>query len=121
MNRLRKICLLLLLNGTATGNAYAHAFVDHADPSVGRKVKQMPQEVRIWFTEPVESAVSSIKVFGPAGKQIDKQDLHADANNKALLHLSLPSLAPGTYKVIWQVVSADTHTTKGAFTFQFLP
>jgi methionine-rich copper-binding protein CopC len=121
MNWLTKICLMLLLNGAATGITHAHAFMDHADPPVGSKVKHNPQEVRIWFTEPVEPTNSSIKVFGPTGKQIDKRDLHADANNKALLHLSLPSLTPGTYKIIWQVVSVDTHATKGDFTFQFLP
>jgi copper resistance protein C len=81
----------------------------------------MPNEVRIWFTEPIEPRVSSIKVFDATGKQIDKRDVHLDAKSKALLQVSLPVLAPGTYKVIWQVVSVDTHNTKGDFIFQFLP
>lgn len=27
------------------------------------------------------------------------------------------SLGPGTYSVSWQVVSVDTHTTQGTFSF----
>jgi copper resistance protein C len=27
-------------------------------------------------------------------------------------------LPPGTYKVTWHVVSVDTHTTEGTFTFR---
>jgi len=118
MNRLKNICLMLLLSAGAVGHAHAHAFVDHAEPPVGGKVKQTPQEVRIWFTEKIEPAFSSIKVFDGSGKQIDKGDTHADPANQALLHLSLPPLNAGTYKVVWRVVSVDTHVTKGDFTFQ---
>jgi methionine-rich copper-binding protein CopC len=121
MNWFRNSCLILLLSSAAIAHAYAHAFLDHGDPAVGSKVKQMPREVRIWFTEPIEPAFSSIKVFDATGKQIDKKDTNVDAKNKALLHVSLPSLTPGTYKVVWRVVSIDTHSTKGDFTFQFVP
>jgi copper resistance protein C len=111
---------MLLLSGTAVAHAQAHAFVDHSEPPVGHNVKQMPHEVRIWFTEPIEPARCSIKVFDVTGEQIDKKDMYADAKNKALLHVSLPPLAVGIYKVVWQVVSVDAHTTKGDFTFQFV-
>jgi len=120
MNQFRDTCLILMLCGTAVAHAHAHAFVDHAEPPVGHNVKQMPREVRIWFTEPLEPALCSIKVFDVTGKQIDKKDVHADAKNKRLLHVSLLPLAPGVYKVVWQVVSLDTHATKGDFTFQFV-
>ncbi len=81
----------------------------------------MPHEVRIWFAEPIERALSSIKVFDATGKRIDKKDAHADAKNKTLLQVSLLSLAPGTYKVVWRVVSTDTHATKGDFAFRYAP
>jgi len=112
---------MLLLSGTAVAHAHAHAFVDHAEPPVGHNVKQMPREVRIWFSEPIEPARCSINVFDVTGKQIDKKDVHADAQNKTLLQVSLLSLAPGTYKVVWRVVSTDTHATKGDFAFRYAP
>jgi methionine-rich copper-binding protein CopC len=34
------------------------------------------------------------------------------------LHVALKPLSPGTYKVIWRVLSVDTHRTQGDFTFR---
>lgn len=118
MNRFKSICLMLLLSGAAVAHAHAHAFVDHAEPPVGGKVKQMPQEVRIWFTEKIESSFSSVQVFDASGKEVDKRDVHLDHSDRALLHVSLPQLGAGTYKVAWRVVSVDTHVTNGTFTFR---
>jgi methionine-rich copper-binding protein CopC len=114
----RSIFLALWLTVVLSGVARAHAFIDHADPAAGGKVQKSPNEVRIWFTEKIEPVFSSIKVLDGSGKQIDKGDTHADPANRALLHLSLPPLKTGTYKVVWRVVSLDTHVTKGDFTFQ---
>jgi methionine-rich copper-binding protein CopC len=77
-----------------------------------------PAAVRIWFTEVIESASSSIQVFDATGKQVDKKDTHSDRSNRSLLEVSLSRLVPGTYKVVWRVVSVDTHVTKGDFRFQ---
>ncbi len=102
--------------------ANAHAFMVRAEPRVGSKVKKAPNEVRIWFNEPVKPALSSIMVFDGSGKQIDNKDTHLDRENRALLHVSLRSgLAPGIYKVIWRVTSVDTHVTNGDFRFQVGP
>jgi copper resistance protein C len=49
---------------------------------------------------------------------VDKRDLHLDRSDHALLHVSLPPLSAGTYKVAWRVVSVDTHVTSGNFTFR---
>jgi methionine-rich copper-binding protein CopC len=102
--------------------ADAHAFLIHAEPQVGSKMKKAPNEVRIWFNEPVQQASSTIKVFSGSGKQVDKKDTHLDRGNRALLHVSLTArLASGTYKVIWRVTSVDTHITNGDFRFQIAP
>jgi len=100
------------------GRLEAHAFLQHAEPGVGSTVQTSPSEVRIWFTESIEPAFSTIQVFNASGKEVDKRDVHLDRTNQALLHVSLPRLGAGTYKVIWRVVSVDTHVTNGNFTFQ---
>jgi copper resistance protein C len=96
----------------------AHAFLKDANPGVGSTIQTSPSEVRIRFTENIEPAVSSIQVFNTSGKEVDKRDLHLDRSDHALLHISLPPLAAGTYKVTWRVVSVDTHVTNGDFTFR---
>jgi copper resistance protein C len=122
MNSLCRIlcfCALLLLPAARVS---AHAFLEQSDPPVGGKVHSAPSAVRIWFTEAIEPALSSIKVFDATGKQVDKKDTHSDRGDRSLLHVSLkPSLPSGTYKVIWRVMSVDTHLTNGDFRFQVVP
>ena len=83
---------------------WAHAFLDHAEPAVGGEVHGSPAAVKIWFTERLESALCKLQVFDEYGKEIDKRDQRADSGNGALLMVSLPSLKPGKYKVVWRAV-----------------
>lgn len=115
--RIFSFCLLLIL---LRAELSAHAFLEHSDPPVGGKVHS-PAAVRIWFTEAIESASSSIQVFDATGKQVDKKDMHLDRSNHSLLEVSLPRLGPGIYKVVWRVMSADTRVTNGDFKFQIAP
>ena len=112
--------ILLLIFGASLATLEAHAFLERADPAVGSSVQTSPGEVRIRFTEDVEPAVSCIQVFDASGKEVDKRDLHLDRSDHALLHVSLPQLGPGSYKVAWRVVSVDTHVTNGNFTFRIV-
>jgi methionine-rich copper-binding protein CopC len=100
----------------------AHALILRAEPRVGSRVKKVPDEVRIYFSEPVQAGMSSIQVFDEHGKQVDKKDAHLDRNNPVLVCVSLrPGLERGTYHVIWRVRSVDTHATNGDFRFQVVP
>jgi methionine-rich copper-binding protein CopC len=98
----------------------AHAFVDHSEPAVGSQIHTRPVQVKIWFTEKLEPALSKIQVFDISGQEIDKRDVKIDQSNAALLTVSLPELKPGKYKVAWRAVSVDTHLTTGDFTFEIL-
>ena len=96
----------------------AHAFIQKAEPGVGSTVGTPPNEVKIRFTEKIEATLSRIQVLDASGKEVDKRDVHVDHFDGALLHVSLPWLGAGTYKVFWRVVSIDTHVTNGDFTFR---
>ena len=111
--------LAVLLWGAA--GAGAHAFLDRADPRVGSTVRTPPAQVRLWFTENLEPAFSGMQVVNEAGERVDKGDGQVDPTNLALLRISLPTLPPGTYKVIWRVLSVDSHVTEGDFTFRVAP
>ena len=116
--RILFFCVVVLLSALRVS---AHAFLEHSDPSVGSKMHSAPAGVRIWFTEAIEPRFSSIQVFDATGKQVDKKDTHSDPSNRSLLQVTLPRLGPGSYKVVWRIVSADTHRTNGDFTFQVVP
>src|SRR6478672_7379868 len=116
MKRIIFVFFLIIVAGPA--RLEAHAFLKDAEPSVGSTVQTSPNEVRIRFTENIEPALSSIQILDASGKEVDKRDVHLDRSDHALLHVSLPRLGAGTYKVVWHVVSVDTHVTSGSFTFQ---
>jgi methionine-rich copper-binding protein CopC len=101
--------------------AGAHAFLDHATPAVGSAVRASPAQVQLWFTQQLEPAFSSVRVLDRSGKQVDKGDPQVDRADATLLRVSLPRLAPGTYRVTWRVLSVDTHVTEGDFTFNVIP
>ncbi len=114
----RTIVSLFLIVLTGAARVEAHAFLKDAEPDVGSTIQASPSEVRIRFTENIEPAFSSIQVFDASGKEVDKRDVHLDRSDRALLHVSLPPLIAGIYKVVWRVVSVDTHVTNGSFTFR---
>jgi methionine-rich copper-binding protein CopC len=117
MNCSLRVILTLLVAGLAP-IAWAHAFLERAEPAVGRKVSLAPATVQIWFTEPVEAAFSSIKVFSASGQEVDKRDTQVDPTQRQLLRVSLEHLTPGKYRVVWKAVSVDTHTTTGKYEFE---
>jgi hypothetical protein len=106
------IPLLLLL---VTGEATAHAMLDHAEPRVGNKVATPPREVTLWFTQKLEPSFSSIMVTDSAGKRVDTGKARVSGSQ---MSVALRSGGAGTYHVKWRVLSVDTHTTDGSFTFQ---
>lgn len=101
--------------------AEAHALLDHAVPAVGGTVHAAPAEIQLWFTQDLEAAFSTVRVLDPNGKQVDKVDARVDRNNATLLRVSLWPLAPGIYRVVWRVLSVDTHVTEGDYRFEVAP
>jgi copper resistance protein C len=112
------ILVLWLIIVAGAARLEAHAFLQRAEPAVGSTVQTSPSEVRVLFTENIEPALSTVQVFDASGKEVDKRDMHLERLNHALLHISLARLEAGTYKVVWRVVSVDTHVTNGSFTFR---
>jgi methionine-rich copper-binding protein CopC len=102
--------------------AMGHAFLDRAEPSVGSTVRTPPAEVRLVFTEALESAFSRAEVRDSGGQRVDTGIFQIDPKNRKLLRVPLKQgLAPGAYKVIWRVLSVDTHVTEGDFMFRVSP
>ena len=101
--------------------AFAHAHLDHAIPAVGSTVAASPKEVSLWFTEALEAKFSTIEVHDAQGRSVQAGPATLARDNTAQLSVPLKALSPGTYKVIWRVLSVDTHRTEGDFTFRVGP
>ena len=101
--------------------AVAHAHLDRAMPAPGSVQATPPQDVTIWFTEALEAKFSTIEVRDGKGAVVTSGAAKLAPDNTAQLRVSLKALTPGTYKVIWRVLSVDTHRSKGEFSFKVGP
>ena len=112
--------LLLTLVGwvLGVGLALAHSGLQRAEPPVESKLKRPPSEVKLYFTERLEPAYSTVRVKDGHGAEVDRQDTHVDPSNPLLLRATLQPLEHGDYTVIWRVISVDGHVTEGRFTFR---
>ena len=113
-------CLLaaVLAAPLATSAAFAHAFLDHAVPGVGMTVSGPVRELRLYFTQGVVTAFSHVHLVSSAGAAIPVSKPVNDPSDQQTVIVRLGrALGPGTYSLSWQVVSVDTHTTQGTFTF----
>jgi copper resistance protein C len=119
---MRRYALLAMLSAlavlaTGTADAYAHAYLDRAEPRVGSTVATAPRTLSLRFTQNIEPALSTIEVRNAAGERVDQGRPHSGAS-RTVLQVGLKSLPPGSYQVHWRVLSVDTHTTEGSFSFQ---
>jgi len=92
----------------------AHAFLDHTEPRVGNTVATAPHQVKLWFTQKLEQAFSTVEVTDGSGQRVDTGKPSVNGNELAV---SVKNLAPGSYQVNWHVLSVDTHRTDGNFSF----
>ena len=114
---MRSISFVVVLPLLLLGNevASAHALLEHANPRVGSSVSSPPRELTLWFTQNLEAAFSGVMVTNSAGQRIDTGGAHVSGNQ---MSVGLRPGGTGTYRVHWKVLSVDTHTTEGNFTFR---
>ena len=113
---MRYITIVTVLSTFVFGSADAdaHAFLDYANPRVGSTVAASPGQVTLHFTQRLEPKFSRAEVRNATGARVD-QGASISGN---VMRVSLKALSAGTYRVHWRVLSVDTHTTEGNFTFQ---
>ncbi|GEM00335.1 copper resistance CopC/CopD family protein [Cellulomonas terrae] len=105
--------LAVLLLGPA-GPASAHATLVSSDPVEGAVLDAAPDRIRLTFDEAVAAVPDGAQVFDAEGAPVAAS---AAATGKELT-VSLPErVGPGTYVVVWRVVSEDGHPVSGSLTF----
>jgi methionine-rich copper-binding protein CopC len=115
---IKRTKLLALLVLCSPALAHAHAMLDRADPPVGGTIGSAPRAVSLTFSEKLEPAFSTVRVENAGGARVDQGKPQVERGSGNVLRVGLKSLPPGSYKVIWKVLSVDTHTTEGSFSFQ---
>lgn len=76
-------------------------------------MQSVPATVTLLFSEPVTPAGAGIRVYSAGGRQV----AGPTTAHGAALSATVRSAELGTYVVSWQVLAADTHPSRGAFSF----
>jgi copper transport protein len=100
----------------AAPSAFGHATLQQSTPGNNSIVRQSPGEVTLQFSEAVETAFGSIRVYDCGGTRVDSGKIVRPSNSLVSVRLDR-RLPAGTYTVTWRVISADAHPVAGAFTF----
>lgn len=119
------VALLVTLVAGLGATALGHARLVRSEPAANAELASAPQAICLWFSEPVEKALSRFEVKDAEGKRVDdldrwreSEDLKGTGDSVAI---PLKPLGPGEYTVNWRVLSVDTHTLQGEFRFVVLP
>jgi copper transport protein len=92
----------------------SHAYLDRSDPVQESELKHSPTEIKVQFTEPIDTRVSQLRLENEVGEVMDGELYGTD---ELTLVLDIPPLEDGVYTVYWQVLALDTHITDGQFRF----
>ena len=96
----------------------AHANLVSAEPAPNSELDDAPERIIIWFTEPLEPALSSIEVLDATGQRVDLDNSAVDDLNTQVMSVGVGDIPDGTYTVAWKNVSTvDGHRVRGSFVF----
>ena len=115
---MRWLALLLAASVLSADVALVHSGLQRAEPPVDSTLRRPPTEVKLYFSERLVPAYSTVRVEDGQGTRVDRDDSRVDRSNPRLMQVTLPPLARGTYTVIWRVLSVDSHITEGRFTLR---
>ncbi len=105
---------LVLLPGPAS----AHASLVRSTPAGNATLTDPPHEARLWFSEPVSPAFSTVTIIDGQGRAIPPVSIRVGDDDPTLLIVTLPDLPPGLYNLRWKVLSeTDGHFTQGPLVF----
>jgi copper transport protein len=100
----------------------AHAGLKSSEPAASSVLEQSPDEIVLKFAEQVEISFGSIRLFDANSKLITlstpNYGLTDGVVDAKTVRVGVPTLEPGSYLVVWRVVSVDSHPVQGAFGFQ---
>jgi methionine-rich copper-binding protein CopC len=98
---------------TLVGIATAHGDLRTGEPEEGSTLKKPPKHAYLNFSE-TPSNDSKLEVFDGCGEEVVNKLERFDIT----LHATLSAGQPGTWKVTYDVISAeDGHETKGSYNF----
>lgn len=119
----RALALIVVLVGalsgllSAPGRVLAHAGLESSTPAASSVLDVSPPLISLDFDEDIDTPLTSIQLFDQRGLTI-ATGAPTQGGDGSIVQTTVPTLAQGTFAVVWRVSSADGHVVTGAFSFQ---
>ena len=111
---LRALCLVTAL--ALAGRASAHAILISSQPKEAAEVVGPDVDVSLEFNSRIDASRSSLQLSRDGGEARPLALAETAAPN--LLTAKVSGLAPGDYRLRWQVLSVDGHVSRGNMNFK---
>lgn len=114
------VTALVLATALLVAPLDAHTGLRRSRPAASASLVAPPRVIRLWFTERVALAVTSVRLVDSTGAE-SRLELTRDSTDTTAVVASVPGLLrPGRYLVIWQTGGRDGHPIRGRFHFTVL-
>ena len=110
--------LLVVLSGAY---AAAHSLLLDATPAPDAVVTASPLHVRLRFNNRIEKSLSRVRLVDERGAVAAALIDARDSTPADSVDARVPPLAPGPWRVEWQVFSTDGHVVSGTYGFRLAP
>ena len=97
-------------------SAIAHAIIIKSEPAVGSTVAGPKVAIRLQYNSRIDARRSRLSIGSPDGRERTLSLLPQPEVDS--LAAEVDYLAPGAYRLHWQVLSVDGHITRGDIPFR---
>jgi len=108
------------LAALAAAPAFKHTRLERSEPAADSTVTVAPRAIKLWFSEPVQLSVTTVRITGVPGATITLSPARMDTLPHAPVILDVHGVwVPGRYTAAWRTMSRDGHPVSGTFAFTF--
>jgi hypothetical protein len=112
----RKAIFILTLGLISISFASAHAILVRSTPGANETLTGHNVAVALTFNSKVDQARSTLTLEGP-DHSTSRLQIKVNPSSATSLGAGVLKLAPGPYKLHWQVLAVDGHITRGEIDF----
>lgn len=111
--------MLTAASGVLLAAPRRHTRLIKSEPAANDTLAASPKAIKLWFSEKVELAVTSVKVADATGHAVAvARPVRPDTGNSAPVVVELKKpLVPGGYKITWITAAKDGHRANGTIAF----
>jgi hypothetical protein len=102
------------------GSAAAHSLLLESTPAAGATLSASPARLVLRFNNRIEKSLSAVRLVDAQGVARPLV-IDVGAGPAERVTAPVPPLAPGPWRVEWQVLSTDGHVVSGRFEFRVAP